>query len=180
MNYRSGTLFASAVGAALMAMSGTAFACVTFMGQMLVDGHDGDVTVIGTGNSHAYCAQPTTAAAGHLADSITATVAPSTCAGTSHKLPNGTYEVRYNNEKSYTFDGTKWTMIPSLGCFLAENAATTTKLGTMQVTNGAGSWTGKLGDPAGLDYYPLIGEAANFCVGLSGKGMLAPYRLLAL
>lgn len=179
-NYRRGTLFASAVGAALMAMSGTAFACVTFIGQMTVDAAVSDVTVVGTGSSHAYCTQPTTAAAGRLADSITASVAPATCNNKRHQLPDGLYEVRYNNEKAYTFDGTKWTMIPSTGCFLSDNAATTTTLGTMTVLLGSGSWSGTLGDPAGTDYYPPTGEAANFCVGFGGKGMLAPYRLLAL
>ncbi|MEX2289753.1 MAG: hypothetical protein WD794_05430 [Mycobacteriales bacterium] len=179
-NYRRGTLFASAVGAALMAMGGTAFACVTFIGQMTVDGHDGDVTVVGTGNSHAYCTQPTTAAAGHLADSITASVAPATCNNKPHQLPDGLYEVRYNNEKSYTFDGTQWTMISGTGCFLSDNSDTTTILGAMTVVDGSGSWTGTLGDPAGTDYYPPTGEAANFCVGADGKGMLAPYRLLSL
>jgi hypothetical protein len=138
---------------------------------------------VGTGSSHGYCStgRPTTAAAGHLADSITATVSSGTCNGTSHKLAAGTYQVRYNNEKAYTFDGTYWNMLSNTGCFLDTNASTTSTLGTMSISStGAGSWTGTLGDPAGVDYYPLSGEAANFCIGLNGYGLLAPYRLLVL
>lgn len=180
MNHRRGLLIASSVVAAVMALSGTAFACVTFKGQMLVDGHDGDTTVVGTGNSHAYCSQPTTAAAGHLADSITATVSSATCNGLSHQLNNGTYEVRYNNKKSYTFDGTVWNMISGTGCFKSDQQTTTSILGSMTVSGGSGTWTGTLGDPKGTDYYPGLLEAANFCVGNGTDGLLAPYRLLAI
>lgn len=182
MNYRRGTLFASTVGAALLAMGGTAFACVTFIGQMTVTGAAATGTVVGTGDSHAYCAQPTTAAAGNLAASITATVAPATCNGSDHQLTDGLYEVRYNNAKSYTFDGTVWNMIAGTGCFRSVNSATTSTLGTMAVLNGSGSWTGTLGDPAGTDYFPATGEAANFCVGetVTSTGLLAPYRLLSV
>lgn len=175
-------MFAAGVIAAVMTLSGTAVACVTFKGQMTVDGHDGDTTVVGTGNSHGYCStgRPTTAAQGHLADSITATVGSAKCGNLSHKLNNGTYEVRYNNTKAYTFDGTYWNMISGTGCFKDDQASTTTTLGTMSVSNGSGTWTGTLGDPAGVDYYPLAGEAANFCVGNGTDGLLAPYRLLAI
>lgn len=180
-SYRRSLTVSAAMTAITMALGGTAFACVTFIGQMTLNGHDASTTVVGTGTSHAYCTQPTTAAAGHLADSITATVAPATCNGLNHQLPNGTYEVRYNNAKSYTFDGTKWTMISGTGCFRLANAVTTTTLGTFTVSAGKGSWTGTLGDPAGLDYYPPTGEAANFCIGNSNsQGLLAPYRLLSL
>lgn len=180
MNYRRGLLFSSTVGAVVLALGGTAFACVTFMGQATVAGHDGSTTVVGTGNSHGYCTQPTTAAAGHLADSITATVKPATCNGLNHQLPDGLYEVRYNNAKSYTKSGTAWNMISGTGCFNSANAATTSILGTFTILSGSGSWTGKLGDPAGTDYYPALAEAANFCVGSAGNGLLAPYRLLAI
>lgn len=180
MNQKRGWLFAAAVVATVMVLSGTAFACVTFKGQMLVDGHDGDTTVVGTGNSHGYCSQPTTAAAGHLADSITATVGSATCDGLSHKLNDGTYEIRYNNKKSYTSNGTVWTMISGTGCWATGNTTTVSVLGTMSVSNGSGTWTGTLGDPKGTDYYPGLLEAANFCVGNGTDGLLAPYRLLAI
>lgn len=180
MNYRRGVLVGSGFVAAVLLTASAAFACVTFMGQMTVDGHDGDTTVVGTGNSHGYCSQPTTAAAGHLADSITATVSSATCNGTSHQLPNGTYDVRYNNEKSYTFNGTVWNAVSSTGCFLGSNGPTTSTLGTMSVSGGSGTWTGTLGDPAGKDYYPGLLEAANFCVGDGTNGLLSPYRLLAI
>lgn len=190
---RKGIVFGFTTAAVVMVVASTAFACVTFMGSMTVDGHDGDTTVVGTGNSHAYCStgRPTTAAAGHLADSITATVSPGTCADpgalASHKLPRGSYEVRYNNANSYTFDGTFWVMTAGTGCFRAANAATTTTIGSFNVDkNGNGSWTGTLGDPAGTDYFPGPLNAANFCVGDPQgpvgdggfPGMLAPYRLL--
>lgn len=174
-------LFAAGVVAAVMALSGTAFACVTFKGQMLVDGDDGDTTVVGTGNSHGYCSQPTTAAAGHLADNITATVASATCNSTSHKLASGTYDVRYNNKKSYTSNGTSWTMISGTGCFASGSSTTTSVLGTISIDgSGDGTWTGTLGDPKGTDYYPGLLEAANFCVGNGTDGLLAPYRLLSI
>ena len=180
MHYRRGLTFASGLVAVVMALSGTAFACVTFKGQMTVDGHDGDTTVVGTGNSHGYCSQPTSAAAGHLADSITATVSSATCSGSSHQLANGTYEVRYNNKKSYTSNGTSWTMISGTGCFASGQSTTVSILGTMTVSGGSGSWTGTLGDPKGTDYYPGLLEAANFCVGNGTDGLLAPYRLLSI
>lgn len=181
-NYRTGMLLVSSALALVMVLGGTAFACVTFIGTLDVTGHDGSTSVVGTGTSHAYCStgRPKTAAAGHLTDSITASVSPGTCSGTSYQLADGTYEVRYNNAKSYTFDGTYWNMISGTGCFRSANSATTSTLGTMTVSSGSGSWTGTLGDPAGVDYYPLPGEAANFCVGDGTNGMLAPYRLLAL
>lgn len=184
--HRRRIVFGFTVGVAVLASASMAMACVTFMGQLTVDGHDGDTTVVGTGNSHGYCStgRPTTAAAGHLTDSITATVSPGTCSDSgalaNHQLPNGTYEVRYNNAKSYTFNGTYWNMISGTGCFRTANAATTSKLGTFTVSGGSGSWTGTLGTLAGTAYFPPAGEAANFCVGDGTNGMLAPYRLLAI
>lgn len=188
-------VFLFGMTAGILAWVSTAVACVMFMGQMTVDGHDGDTTVVGTGNSHAYCStgRPTTAAAGHLTDSITATVSPATCnddgAAGNHQLPNGSYEVRYNNAETYTFDGTYWNMTPGTGCFRDANAATTTIIGSFNVRKGSGSWTGTLGDPAGPDVFHGPTTAGNFCIGdpeshVTGSGgfpgMLAPYRLLAV
>ncbi|HSH59213.1 MAG TPA: hypothetical protein VK988_06135 [Acidimicrobiales bacterium] len=201
---RKAALFGFTTTAIVLALASTAFACVAFMGQMTVDGDDGDTTVVGTGNSHGYCStgKPTTAAAGHLTDNLSLSVSPGDCfdtsplaAGAGHKLPAGLYEVRYNNEKAYTFDGTSWKMANSLGCFLPTNADTTSTIGTFDVdANGDGSWTGDVDPimPLGLaNYYPPAGAAANLCVGsvspLSASGttggrpgMLAPYRLLAI
>lgn len=178
MNYRRGLLVGSSFVAAVLLTASAAFACVTFKGQMLVDGHDGDTTVVGTGNSHGYCSAPTSAARGHLADSITATVSSATCNGTSHSLPDKTYEVRYNNKKAYNSNGTTWTMISGTGCWATGNSTTVSVLGTMTVSGGSGTWTGTLGDPKGTDYYPGLLEAANFCVGDGTNGLLAPYQLL--
>lgn len=194
---RRGLLFTFFTGAGVLALGSTAFACVTFIGTLNLDGHDGDTTVVGTGNQHAYCStgRPTTAAAGHLSDSITATVSPGTCsdpdAVANHKLPQGVYEVRYNNADTYTFDGTYFVMDPGTGCFRAANAATTTLLGTFRVNGaGKGSWTGTI-TTAGSPVYHGVGDAGNFCIGAptivpdpswSGgpPGMLAPYRLLSV
>lgn len=190
MNHRRGVLFASALVAAVLALGSTAFACVVFLGKMTVDGHEGDTTVVGSGLNygHRYCAtgRPTTAAAGHIEDSITATVSPASCPAdgvVSHQLPDGTYEVRYNNEKSFTFDGTYWNSVAYTGCYLSTNAKTTSTAGTFDVVNGWGSWTGALGTLAGTPYYSLVPlEAANFCVldVASDKGLMAPYRLLLI
>lgn len=206
MNTRRSSTFAAIILAAFLVMISVASACVTFKGKMVVDGHDGDTTVVGTGNQHAYCStgHPVTAAAGHLTDNITITVSPQTCSdtgaggSTNNKLPDGTYEVRYNSRTSYTDDGTKWTMIGSSGCFFPANAPTTSTLGQLSVTSGSGSWTGTLLD--GLNQAlpsPLVpmpspeGTAANICVGAPGiaagandsggaPGMLAPFRLLVI
>lgn len=196
---RRSLLFAFGTAVAGLAMAGTAFGCVTFKGKMTVDGHDGDTTVVGTGNQHAYCGNgaPATAAAGHIADSIKITVAPGTCADSgslsSHQLPDGTYEVRFNNRTSYVgLDGTGLTMAPNAGCFFAANAPTTTTLGSFTVTGGNGTWTGSLGSlPPGVAVYSTPGTASNLCVGAPGiapaagdsggaPGMLAPYRLLLI
>lgn len=193
---RRGMVMASTTGAVLLGLASTAFACVTFMGKVEVIGHDGRTEVVGTGNSHAYCSngRPTTAAAGHLTDSITINTKQGTCDDTgaagNHQLPAGTYEVRFNNAATYTFDGTHWNMVPGTGCFRDVNAATTTILaGPLTVdAAGEGTWTGTLGtlkqDPAFAT--PLT--ASNLCIGaptlpkVNGiiPGNLMPYQLLAI
>lgn len=189
---RRGMVMASTTGAVLLGLASTAFACVTFMGKVNVTGHDGSTTVVGTGNSHAYCSdgRPTTAAAGHLEDSITINASEGTCAGVAHKLPEGTYEVRYNNSPSYTFDGTYWSMLQGKGCFRPENASTTTILdGPLTIdAAGNGSWTGTLGALKQLPSFATPLTASNLCIGaptlpkVNGiiPGMLAPYQLLAI
>lgn len=194
-----GMVMASTTVALLLGLASTAVACVTFMGKVEVTGHDGKTEVVGTGNSHAYCSdgRPTTAAAGHLEDQITITTQQGNCADAdagaagAHQLPEGTYEVRFNNDStSYIFDGTHWNMKPGAGCFRSVNAATSTILeGPLTVdASGNGSWTGTLGvlkqDPAFAT--PLT--ASNLCIGaptlppVNGiiPGMLAPYQLLAI
>lgn len=196
MGNRKGVLFAFVTSASVLALASTAFACVTFMGQMEVKGHDGKTEVVGTGNSHGYCStgRPTTAAAGHLGDPISLEVRPATCADPlaagAHQLPDGTYEVRYRNFKSYTFDGTYWNMIGGTGCFRSVNSETTTTLGTFAVSGGRGSWSGSIGlsDLKGVPVFSLASEANNFCIGAPSlppvngiiPGLLAPYQLLAI
>lgn len=186
MNNRRSIVFASTVVAAVLTLGSAAFACVTFMGDVEAVGHDGSTRVVGTGNSHGYCTtgRPKTAAAGHLSDSLTITVRPGGCtdrrALSSHKLPEGTYETRFNNEKAYDFDGTYWNMVQSTGCFLSDNAGTTTTLGTFYIdSTGNGSWTGTLGTLKQAAYYAPL-TASNLCIGASGNGMLMPYQLLTL
>lgn len=170
---RKGAVFATAVVAITMALDSTAFACVAFLGEMLVAGHDGDTTVVGTGNSYGYCStgRPTTAAAGHLTDNLTISVSPGSCsdsgARANHQLPEGTYEVRYNYEDGYTDDGKHWDIASRTGCFLSpDNDATTSLLSNFEV-DGAGdrTWTGNLGGPDGTDYYPASSKATNLCIG---------------
>ncbi len=187
MNNRRGIVFGLTMAAAVLAMASAAFACVTFKGDVEVVGHDGSTRVVGKGNEHGYCStgRPKTAAAGHLADSITITVRPGGCndagALTTHKLPEGTYETRYNNEHSYNFDGTYWNMLSKTGCFLSDNAATTTTLGTFNIdADGNGSWTGTLGTLKQDPFYATALTASNICIGASGNGMLVPYQLLAI
>lgn len=189
MNKRKGITFTFAAGAAVLAMASAAFACVTFMGAVEVEGHDGKTQVVGTGNSHGYCStgRPATAAAGHLDDGIKITVGPGECADAgaleNHQLPEGTYQVRYNNEVSYTYDGTYWSMIPESGCFHPKNTDTASVIGSFYIdAAGNGSWTGSFGaaDLKGVPVYSTPLTASNICVGASGKGMLAPYQLLAI
>ncbi len=184
---RRKVLSAFAAGAGALAMSSAAFACVTFMGDVEAVGHDGSTRVVGTGNSHGYCStgRPTTAAAGHLDDSISLTVRPGTCGDSgalaSHQLPAGTYEVRYNNALSYNFDGTYWNMVSGTGCFRSANASTTTTLGTFSIdSTGNGAWTGTLGTLKQAPYYATPLTASNLCIGADGNGMLLPYQLLSL
>lgn len=192
-------LFGTAAAAGIMATASVASACVAFVGQMTVDGHDGDTIVTGTGNSHGYCStgRPATAAAGHLNDTLTLAVTPGVCADAgavlTHKLPAAIYEVRYRNFESYTFAGTSWTMKPGHGCFRDVNATTTSTIGTFSVdANGFGSWTGTINPIAGgATVYSAPGGANNLCVGTqdpairmgyptndSRPGMLAPYQML--
>lgn len=202
-NIRKTTTFAAVAVAAVLATASVAFACVTFKGKMVVDGHDGDTTVVGHGTAHAYCStgRPATAAAGHLGDQIQITVSPQSCptgGGSLHdRLPNGTYEVRYNNRTSYVFDGTAYTMADLSGCFFPANAPTTSTIGSFVISGGTGSqtWTGSLSpiSPAGVPVYSVPGTASNLCVGLQpgtaydpvantggAPGMLAPYQLIAI
>lgn len=187
MNNRRSIVFASTIMATVLAFGSAAFACVTFMGDVEVVGDDGSTRVVGKGNAHGYCntGRPTTAAAGHLADSIAITVRPAGCndggALKSHKLPAGTYETRYNNELSYNFGGTYWTMVSSTGCFLADNAGTTTTLGTFTIdSTGNGSWSGTLGTLKQAPSYATPLTASNLCIGTNGNGMLIPYQLLPI
>ncbi len=188
---RKAALFGFGTTAFVLALASTAFACVAFMGQMTVDGHDGDTTVVGTGNSHGYCStgRPTTAAAGHLNDTVSLTVSPGKCADSgaiaNHKLPAGVYEVRYNSAKTYTFDGTYWNMTPGTGCFRPGNVSSI--IGTFNVdAAGNGSWSGLIVPTSAVSPVP---DASNFCIGsptvgaqpgTSGgfPGLLAPYQLL--
>lgn len=191
---RKGILFGSTTAALVMIPASIALACVTFVGELTVDGHDGDTTVVGTGNQHAYCStgRPTTAAAGHLTDSVTAHYGKGQCADAGavadQKPQEGVYEVRYNNADTYDFDGTSWVMVPGSGCFRPANAATTTLLGTFTVgSNGKGTWTGQI-VTAGAPVFHGPSDAANFCIGAPtlppppgatlAPGMLAPFRLL--
>ncbi len=200
MEIRKRAAVAFAIGGVVVMTSSAAFACVTFKGQMTVDGHDGDTTVVGHGTEHAYCTggEPATAAAGHVGDNITIRVSPQSCPGTvagNDRLPDGTYEVRYNNRESYAFDGTSYVMVPLSGCFFTGNVATTSTIGTFNITGGTGTqtWTGPINpiSPAGVPAYSAPGTASNICVGKTGTylptgndggppGMLAPYRLLAI
>jgi len=187
LNNRRGILFASTVVATVLTLGSAAFACVTFMGDVEAVGQQGSTRVVGKGNSHGYCStgRPKTAAAGNLSQSITITARPGGCndpaALKSHKLPAGTYETRFNNELAYNFDGTYWTMVQNTGCFLSDNAGTTTTLGTFPInSDGNGSWSGNLGTLKQDPFYATALTASNLCIGLDGKGMLMPYQLLAI
>lgn len=177
--------------AGVMVMGSTAFACVTFKGKMDLTGENGSTSVVGTGNSHGYCStgRPTTAAAGTEGSAVSLTVSPGTCADagalSSHQLDSGTYLVKFNNELSYNFDGTYWNMVSSTGCFLSDNSATTSDLGSFTVdTAGNGSWSGALSPINGTRFYAGPTTASNFCIGRSElvnnkrPGMLAPFQLL--
>lgn len=193
---RRGAAFGFVAAVAILAMGSAAFACVTFKGQMTVDGTLGDTWVKGTGNSHGYCSdgKPTTRAASHVGDTISLTVSKADCndtnaAGANHKLDAGTYEVRYNSAPSYTFDGTHWNMTGGTGCFRPGNSFTLLGVFTVN-SNGDGSWSGPmagvpLGDP---NVDPLVNPdvVGNLCVGNqlgpSGPGgppgLLAPFELV--
>lgn len=196
---RRGTVFMFALGAAVLTMASAAFACVTFTGKVEFRGHDGTTEVVGTGNSHGYCSdgRPTTAAAGHLDDPITIKAKPGSCgdegAFANHQLPEGTYEVRFNNEPAYTYDGTYWNMFPQLGCFHPSNQDTSSIIGSFYIdATGNGSWTGSFGldDLKGAPAFATPLTASNMCIGApslpntgfpGGKpGILAPYQLLAI
>jgi len=187
---RKGILFGFATGALVLGPASIAFACVIFVGSLTVDGHDGDTTVVGKGNAHDYCTtgRPTTAAAGHVGDTVSLAYGPGSCADsgtlTSYSPPDGVYEVRYNNADAYNVVGGTWTLVNGTGCFNSANARTTTLLGAFTVSGGSGAWTGTIvtaGTPAPLG----LGDAHNFCVGAptlevpgGDPGMLAPFRLL--
>lgn len=196
MSNRKGILFGFTTVAGFLALASVASACVTFMGNMEVKGHDGITKVAGAGKPMTYCStgQPTTAAAGHLDDPIRVEVKPTVCADAgaagANQLPDGTYEVRYMNRRSYTFDGTYWRADAGTGCFHSRDAAWTSTLGSFTVTNGTGEWDGDIGlnDIAGLlPVFSLDNEANLLCIGaptvppVNGiPGMHAPYRLLAI
>lgn len=167
----------------------------SFKGTMTVEGAEGSTTVVGTGNSHSYCStgRPRTSAAGKLTDSITLTVGPAECtdAGATgpSQFPAGVYEVRYNNEPGWFYDGTYWVpnTPPAQECFHAANAATVTVIGTFHIDSaGYGSWTGKLAVAGPPSFASLI-TASTLCIGkptVGGNsdgfsGMFAPFRLLA-
>lgn len=188
---RKSILFTFAVGVAVLAMASTAFACVTFKGQLQVDAPGGSTTVVGPGSGHDYCptGKPTTAAAGKFDAAVKATVSKGTCDGTTNQMEEGDYVVKFNNEHAYTFDGTYWVMQAGTGCFRTANSSTTTDLGSFYVdANGDGVWNGFLNPVANSGVPSADGQAANFCVGsvdvdpLTGErtGLLAPFRYLGI
>jgi len=188
---RRGMVFGFLTGAAALSMASAAFACVTFMGKVNVVGADGATEVVGKGNAHGYCStgRPTTAAAGNLGEIIKITASEGTCGdtgalATGNKLPAGSYQVRFNNELSYGYDGTYWTMVPETGCFHPLNTATSSTIGSFDIdANGDGSWEGTLDADdvnGGPPVYATPLTASNICIGLAGKGMLAPFQLLAI
>jgi len=169
---RKGVLFGFTTVATAMALGATAFACVVPKGQMTVTvdpvgsatphGH----TVVGLGASlndplrpgqiFEYCStgRPTTAAAGHLHDTVKVKVEPATCndpgapAGT-HLMEAGLYDVSYNHMVTHTYDGTNWNWEGvGTGCYRRAGSTSHT-MGYMTVdATGNGSWTGPI-DPAG-------------------------------
>lgn len=183
---RKGLLFTFATAVTVLAMASAAFACVTFKGQMTVGTHDGSTTVVGTGTSHAYCdtGKPTTAAAGHRGDRVDVAIRSADCNGTLSEMEPGTYQVKFNNKKAYTFDGTYWVMEANTGCFWSGNSSTTSDLGTLTVDEfGAADWYGPLSPVKNDTVASKPGEAANFCVGGNpdnDTGMLAPFRYLGI
>lgn len=182
---RKGVLFTFATAVAALAMASTALACVTFKGEMTVGTHDGSTTVVGVGNNHAYCptGKPTTAAAGHRGDRVDVAIRSAVCDGRESTMEDGTYQVKFNNKKAYTFDGTYWVMEANTGCFWSGNSSTTSDLGTLTVTGGSADWFGPLSPVKNDTVASKPGEAANFCVGgnpNNDTGMLAPFRYLGI
>lgn len=193
---RKASLFGFGITAFVLALASTAYACVAFIGQMTVDGHDGDTTVVGTGNSHAYCTtgRPLTAAAGHLNDTVSLSVDQGVCLDPTgpnsqpaglHKLPAAIYEVRYNNKTSYDLSLGTWVHRTAHGCFKSpENDATRSVIGTFEVdANGKGSWSGTISPINGPDNngdgqpdvnYSIAGQANNFCIGTQDPNIRVP------
>lgn len=196
MDKRRFSLVGFTVAIVVLAMANTAFACVTFIGKVTVDGNDGDTVAVGHGSLHDYCSngRPTTAAAGHVGDPLSLQVqAAPQCsdpgAPATNKMPKGTYEVLYNDSSSYIYNGTSWNQRSGSGCWVAGNEGNVAVLGTFNVDNhGAGSWSGTI-DAADLGTPPSYATpvtASNLCIGEQTPapgtrfGMLLPYQLLII
>lgn len=191
------TLFGFGLTAGVLLTGSAAFACTTFLGEMLVTGsNSGTSFAVGSKSSMTYC-DPNDVTAGATSDSndsITVAVAPaSECTGgATNKLPNGTYDVNFINNTAYDFMFGGWNLDQSNGnCMsLLGSSGTRTFAGSgadndkIVITGGTGA------DSESVDFDNLGGTgsitsdttniASGICVSDAngGNGMEVPIKMI--
>lgn len=198
-----GVLLVATLSISSTSAAGRPAAASAFLGEIVVEAAEGTARAAGTGNSFGACStgEPTTAAAGKRNGKVTVNVRPATCTdqGTvaAHRLPAGTYEVRYTSAATYTQEGDRWMRAPGPQghCFAAANAEATRVLGSFSVdADGVGTWTGRLTPSTGgaaISGSDEPGRASNLCIGSQDPslrpdhpttggppGLQVPFRLL--
>lgn len=180
---RKSILGAFATGVTVLTLASTAFACVTFRGDLTVTGTTSGNKVTGDEGSMTYCVAPTSAGTSSYNNAITVTVAVATsCVSSTNKLNAGTNNVKINNASTdaavpFTYDGTKWNFVSGTGCFASPTPAGVISLGTISVTAGVGTGTFTLPHMNRID---PTNKASALCVGAGGVGIFAPLRITSI
>ncbi|MCA1707590.1 MAG: hypothetical protein LC808_31695, partial [Actinobacteria bacterium] len=145
MSYKSkkSLLFGFTVGAVSVILGSTAYACITYRGDLTITGGSATSNLMtGANSGMSYCSgrNPTTPAAGKANTSVSIAVAPATACNTggTNKLQDVLHDVRLRNGKYWTYSSS-WTMISGTGCW-ASSPASGTLLGTF--TPSSGSFSG--------------------------------------
>lgn len=188
INARKTVLGAFAAGAAVVALSSSAYGCVVFRGDLTVTGpvSGNKVTGDGSNTSHKYCAtrEPVTAAEGGYNDAITVTVASGSLCNASgtNKLADGNNSVIINNSSTdsgvpFKYSGGKWNFVSGTGCFASPpgNKTLTTSFNVV-----AGAATAPFVLPH-MNRVDPANMASALCVGKSGvSGIFAPIRITSI
>lgn len=176
---------------AVVLLGSTAFACVTFKGDLTVTSSSGTSgnTVSGNEGSMTYCTggNPVTAGTAGKLDSLRVQVAAATrCTSSTNHLNSGNNTVYLNNAKTdsavpFRYDGSKWVFQNGTGCF--KNPPGNILLTGSYSVSGGPNYTGDqtfLLTAYTLNRVDPANMASALCVGAGGLGIFAPVRITSI